>query len=259
MDKARRFSRKQLAALTWWCPGSPYQNLCAVICDGAVRSGKTYCLSLGFMLWAMTDFDGCDFAFCGKTAGALRRNVTDPLCARLRGLGYTVRENRARGYIDVAGKRRKNRFYLFGGRDEGSAALIQGATLSGVLFDEAALMPRSFVEQALARCSDERARFWFSCNPEHPQHWFYTEWILQAHEKSALYLHFTMRDNPSLSEAVLRRYERLYAGTFYDRFVLGKWTAAQGAVYPMFDPAVHVVEHAPQCGRFYISCDYGTE
>lgn len=126
MDKARRFSRKQLAALTWWCPGSPYQNLCAVICDGAVRSGKTYCLSLGFMLWAMTDFDGCDFAFCGKTAGALRRNVTDPLCARLRGLGYTVRENRARGYIDVAGKRRKNRFYLFGGRDEGSAALIQG-------------------------------------------------------------------------------------------------------------------------------------
>lgn len=258
MDKARRFSRKQLAALTWWCPGSPYQNLCAVICDGAVRSGKTYCLSLGFMLWAMTDFDGCDFAFCGKTAGALRRNVTDPLCARLRGLGYTVRENRARGYIDVAGKRRKNRFYLFGGRDEGSAALIQGATLSGVLFDEAALMPRSFVEQALARCSDERARFWFSCNPEHPQHWFYTEWILQAHEKNALYLHFTMRDNPSLSEAVLRRYERLYTGTFYDRFVLGKWTAAQGAVYPMFDPAVHVVEHAPQCGRFYISCDYGT-
>ena len=258
MDKARCFSKKQLAALTWWCPGSPYQNQCAVICDGAVRSGKTYCLSLGFMLWAMTDFNGCDFAFCGKTAGALRRNVTDPLCARLRGLGYTVAENRARGYIDVAGKRRKNRFYLFGGRDEGSAALIQGATLSGVLFDEAALMPRSFVEQALARCSDERARFWFSCNPEHPQHWFYTEWILQAREKNALYLHFTMRDNPSLSEAVLRRYERLYTGAFYDRFVLGKWSAAQGAVYPMFDPAVHVVEHAPQCGRYYISCDYGT-
>ena len=252
------FSEKQKRVLGWWTRGSAERGRDALICDGAVRSGKTYCLSLGFMLWAMTDFDGCDFAFCGKTAGALRRNVTDPLCARLRGLGYTVRENRARGYIDVAGKRRKNRFYLFGGRDEGSAALIQGATLSGVLFDEAALMPRSFVEQALARCSDERARFWFSCNPEHPQHWFYTEWILQAHEKSALYLHFTMRDNPSLSEAVLRRYERLYAGTFYDRFVLGKWTAAQGAVYPMFDPAVHVVEHAPQCGRFYISCDYGT-
>lgn len=82
------------------------------------------------------------------------------------------------------------------GGTRGSAALIQGVTLAGVLLDEAALMPRSFVEQAVARCSVEGARLWFSCNPEHPQHWFYTEWILKAKEKNALYLHFTHARQP---------------------------------------------------------------
>lgn len=67
-----------------------------------------------------------------------------------------------------------------------------------------------------------------------------------------------MRDNPSLSPAVLRRYEQLYSGAFRERFVLGRWTAAQGAVYPMFDPLRHVVDSAPACSRYFISCDYGT-
>ena len=101
--------------------------------------------------------------------------------------------------------RHENRFYLFGGRDEGSASLIQGVTLAGVLLDEAALMPRSFVEQALARCSVPGSRYWFCCNPEHPFHWFYREWIEKAREKNCLYLHFTMRDNPTLTPAIRRR------------------------------------------------------
>ena len=258
MGDFTRFSQKQMTALTWWRPGSPHEARDAVICDGAVRSGKTFCLSLGFLLWSMTGFDGQCFALCGKTVAALRRNVVSPLLPCLRELGFAVKERLSRGVLEVAFQNRRNRFYLFGGRDEGSAALIQGVTLAGVLLDEAALMPRSFVEQAVARCSVEGARLWFSCNPEHPQHWFYTEWILKAKEKNALYLHFTMRDNPALSPAVLRRYEQLYSGAFRERFVLGRWTAAQGAVYPMFDPLRHVVDSAPACSRYSISCDYGT-
>ena len=100
-------------------------------------------------------------------------------------------------------------------------------TLAGVLFDEAALMPRSFVEQASARCSVEGSRLWFSCNPEGPNHWFYREWVCRAEEKRALYLHFTMADNPSLSAKVRARYESMYSGIFYRRFVLGEWTAAE--------------------------------
>ena len=69
------------------------------------------------------------------------------------------------------GGRRKNRFHFFGGKDEGSAALIQGMTLGGVLLDEAAVMPRSFIEQAMARCSEEGAKVWMSLNPEGRTHW----------------------------------------------------------------------------------------
>lgn len=57
-------------------------------------------------------------------------------------------------------------------------------TLAGVFLDEVVLMPRSFVEQACARCSVEGSRLWFSCNPEGPQHWFYQEWILQAEKRN---------------------------------------------------------------------------
>ncbi|MFR4757716.1 MAG: hypothetical protein ACLT9P_06070 [Evtepia gabavorous] len=74
----------------------------------------------------------------------------------------------------------ENTYFLFGGKDEGSAALIQGVTLAGVLLDEVALMPRSFVEQACARCSVTGAKFWFSCNPAGPGHWFYREWICKG-------------------------------------------------------------------------------
>ena len=88
-------------------------------------------------------------------------------------------------YLEITMGKHTNRFYCFGGKDASSASLIQGMTLSGVLFDEVALMPRSFVEQALARCSVEGSKFWFNCNPESPQHWFYREWILGAKQKQA--------------------------------------------------------------------------
>ncbi|HOR22422.1 MAG TPA: PBSX family phage terminase large subunit, partial [Ruminococcus sp.] len=224
--------------MNWW-HNEQYRSYDAVICDGAVRSGKTLALSLGFVLWAAASFDKAAFAMCGKTVTALRRNVIAPLMPLLRDMGIQCSEKVSRSYFDVSLAGRSNRFYLFGGRDEGSAALIQGMTLSGVFFDEVVLMPRSFVEQALARCSVSGSRMWFCCNPENPGHWFYREWIKKAEEKNALYLHFTMDDNPSLSERVKSRYERLYSGAFYDRFVLGKWAASEGVVYPMFSPEKH--------------------
>ena len=252
-----KLSPKQRLAMNWW-NNEQYRSYDAVICDGAVRSGKTLALSLGFVLWAAASFDRAAFALCGKTVTALRRNVIAPLMPLLRDMGIQCSEKVSRSYFDVSLAGRSNRFYLFGGRDEGSAALIQGMTLSGVFFDEVVLMPRSFVEQALARCSVSGSRMWFCCNPENPGHWFYREWIKKAEEKNALYLHFTMDDNPALSERVKSRYERLYSGAFYDRFVLGKWAASEGVVYPMFSPEKHVFSGEKQCERFVISCDYGT-
>jgi len=254
-----RFSPKQKRVLNWWRPGSGDSGCDAIICDGAVRSGKTLCLGLSFVCWAMTQFDGRQFALCGKTALSLRRNLVGELLPLLRKLGIRCRERRSENLLILSWGRRENRFWLVGGKDEGSAALIQGATFAGILLDEAALMPRSFVEQAVARCSVAGSRLWFSCNPEGPNHWFYREWICRAEERRALYLHFTMADNPSLTDDVRRRYERGWSGPFYRRFVLGEWTAAEGLVYDFFQEGEWIRPlPAGRPRRCCLSIDYGT-
>lgn len=255
----QKFSKKQLTVLNWWCNSSPFHSYDAIICDGAVRSGKTVCMSISFILWSFSCFSDSSFAICGKTITSLKRNVIVPLIPVLLSLGFSVKEKKSQNIIEIGKGKHINRYYLFGGRDESSASLIQGITLCGVLLDEVALMPRSFVEQALARCSVNDSKFWFNCNPENPRHWFYTEWIKKSKEKNCLYLHFLMNDNPSLSQNIIKRYESLYSGAFYERFVLGKWVAVDGLVYPFFNEQEHIAKTVPEsCSQYYISCDYGT-
>ena len=253
-----KFSKKQRIVLNWWKKSSPYFTKEAIICDGAVRSGKTLCMGLSFFLWACTAFHGARFGVCGKTISSLRRNVLSELLPKLKAIGFSVTEKRTENLVRVSFRGKTNDFYIFGGRDESSSSLIQGITFAGILLDEVALMPRSFVEQACARCSVSGSRLWFNCNPEGPYHWFYNEWILGADERNCLYLHFTMQDNPSLTEAIRHRYTRLYSGVFFRRFVLGQWVAAEGRVYDFFDAAAAPsVPKGPFSG-WYISCDYGT-
>ena len=254
-NETLRFSPNQRQVLTWWQTGR-WQ---ALICDGAVRSGKTFCMGLSFFLWAQHDFNGRQFALCGKTVGALRRNLLTELVPCLRRIGMEVRENRSANTLTVVYAGHRNQFLLFGGKDASSAALIQGSTLAGLLLDETALMPRAFVEQAVARCSVRGSRLWFNCNPEGPEHWFYKEWIEKAESRGALRLHFTMEDNPGLPPEIRQRYERLYTGVFYRRFVLGEWAAAQGLVYDFFDPDKDAAE-VPDgpFSAWRVSVDYGT-
>ena len=255
--KFKPFSKKQLATLCWWGPNSPYRDKDAVICDGAVRSGKSLCMFVSFITWAGCSFQNASFAICGRTQSSVRRNLITPYLPVLEGLGAKCQYKMSQNKLTVEMNGRENTFWIFGGKDEASAALIQGMTLAGVMFDEVALMPRSFVEQALARCSIEGSKFWFNCNPSNPSHWFYNEWIKKADSKNALYLHFTMSENPSLSREMLERYENMYSGAFYERFVKGRWVAADGIVYPMFGNRC-MADCPEQCTRYYISCDYGT-
>lgn len=252
------FSAKQREIMRF-----PYSKFDAIICDGAVRSGKTSIMSLSFFLWAMGNFNNCAFAFCGKSVGAVERNIVTPLLSVVYlKQHFDIRYNRGDHVIIARRGRRENRFYLFGGKDESSYMLIQGVTLAGVMLDEVALMPRSFVEQALARCSVRGAKLWFNCNPESPQHWFRQEWILQPEKHNALHLHFLMDDNPALDETTKERYRSMYSGLFFERYVMGRWVMSEGLIYDMFDPTENVYrEEIPSlqysCQR-YIACDYGT-
>lgn len=253
----QKFSRRQKMTITWWKNPETSHNE-AIICDGSVRSGKTISMAIGFILWITQSFDGETFAICGKTIESIRRNMIRLLPVWLEGTGIHIRERRSENLVIISGGGHENHIYLFGGRDESSASLVQGLTLAGALFDAVALMPRSFVEQAMARCSVSGARLWFNCNPDTPGHWFYSEWIKQPKKHKVLYLHFTMDDNLSLSEAVRERYRSMFSGIFYRRFILGEWVAAEGAVYDMFDTKTMVRAADPSdYDRCYVAIDYG--
>lgn len=252
------FSPKQRRVLTWWLPGGRDEGMEAIVCDGAVRSGKTLAMGLSFFLWACVCFHGQRFGICGKTISSLRRNVLAEVLPKLGEMGATWQEKRSENLLTLKFLGHENQFYIFGGRDESSASLIQGITFAGILLDEVALMPRSFVEQACARCSVAGSRLWFNCNPAGPEHWFYKNWILGAENRNCLRLHFTMEDNPSLTPAIRRRYQKLYTGVFYRRFILGQWVQAEGRVYDFFSPEMVAHPPAEPMEEYFISCDYGT-
>lgn len=247
-------SEKQLKILAF-----PYTKYEAIICDGAIRSGKSSIMMWAFVKWGMMNFDGQRFAICGKSVDSCIKNVIQPFLAMsLARETYRLRWRRIDKVLEVQNGNTTNLFEVFGGKDESSFALIQGRTLAGVLLDEVALQPRSFVEQALARCSVSGSRFWFNCNPGPPSHWFYQEWIKQTERHKALHLHFLLEDNPALDPEIVERYKNTYAGVFYRRYILGEWCVADGLVYPMFDKAKHVDTEQHSGGVYYISIDYGT-
>lgn len=253
----KAISPKQAQILTF--PFTDYEYL---ICDGAVRSGKTSLMTVAFVDDAMRRFNGKRFGICGKTVDSAIKNIVDPyLSMTYAKKSYQLKWRRSEKILVVKKGNIENIFEVFGGKDESSYALIQGRTLAGALIDEVVLQPRSFVDQAITRCSVTGSKIWFSCNPGGYQHWFNQEWVLKAKEKNALHLHFVLDDNPGLSEQVKERYKAAFSGVFYQRYILGEWVNAEGLVYDMFDREQHIVDTLPEMSPFdnYVACDFGTQ
>lgn len=254
------FSQKQKLVLTWWCHPK-YKNKDGIVADGSVRSGKTLIVSLSYVIWAMSTFNGCNFGMSGKTIGSFKRNVMFLLKVMIMMRGYKIRKVSDLGdnVYAISKGRVENFFYLFGGKDERSQDIVQGFTAAGFFFDEVVLMPESFVAQAIARCSVEGAKLWFTCNPEGPFHWFKLEWIDKLGEKNIIRIHFTLDDNPSLSEDTKEKYRRRFTGVFYERFILGLWVLAEGIIYSMFRRTM-IVSKVPSDVKIikkWIGIDYG--
>ncbi|MGL5984710.1 MAG: PBSX family phage terminase large subunit [Cetobacterium sp.] len=260
--KFEKFSNKQKIVLTWWNKNSPLQDKDMIICDGSVRAGKTVSMVLSFIIWAMENFDNEQFFMAGKTILSLNRNVVTPLKKILLTRGYKYKHLRTDNNITIYKNGGMNTFYLFGGKDEGSQDLIQGLTAAGGLFDEVVLMPETFVNQAIARCSVDKSKIWFNCNPSSPYHWFKKEFIDNLIKKNAFRVHFTMKDNNSLSKEIIKRYESMYSGIFYKRYIQGKWVMAEGVVYDMFGEENKIKKQELlfyTFSEYYISIDYGTQ
>ena len=235
----------------------PHTKYDALICDGAIRSGKTSIMTVAFVDDAMRRYKNQRFGICGATVDSAIKNVIVPYM----GLTYANKKYKLNWktkdkVLEVRRGAVVNYFEVFGGKDESSYKLIQGRTLAGVLLDEVALQPRSFVEQALGRCSVSGSRFWFSCNPAAPTHWFKLEWIDRLSEKNAYHIHFFLDDNPALDDKIKNRYKSMFTGIFYRRYILGEWCLAEGLIYDFGEG--NITDDIPDGAEYYISIDYGT-
>jgi PBSX family phage terminase large subunit len=254
-----KLSEKQRLIMSWAYSGK-YRG---IIADGAVRTGKTVCMAAAFLLWAMNSFSGMNFAVCGKTIRSAERNILTPLediadIVKYFRLSYKKNENCLT--VTERKSRRQNRFYIFGGRDDASYMLIQGITLAGVMFDEAALMPESFIEQACARTiSVENSKLWFNCNPGSKHSYFYENWICKAAEKNLLRVTLLLDDNPILSKKQIEEAIGMYSGVFRERYIYGRWVEAEGLVYPLFaeNPARFITDNTDEIAFCSFGLDFG--
>jgi len=150
---------------------------------------------------------------------------------------------------------------LVGASDAKAVGRIQGATVALAYVDEAALMPEEFWNMLVSRLRVEGARLLATMNPASMNHWIRKKWILQGDAKNLVSFHFTMEDNPTLSDEYKRDMRASYSGVFFDRMIKGEWTNAAGAVYPMWDPKRHVIpfDQMPRMQEIIgIGMDYGT-
>ena len=228
------FSDQQRRLIHWWRPVVNASRNDFVIADGAIRSGKTIAMIVGFLTWSQEMFSGQSFILAGKTMGALKKNVIRPMLQMLEAWGwpYTYIRSGTDARIEIG----NNSYYLYGANTEASQDALQGLTAAGAYADEAALFPQNFIDQMIGRCSIIGAKIWMNCNPGNPYNYIKTEFIDKAAEKRVYHLHFMMNDNLTLSSSVRERYQRTWpvGSVFYKRFILGLWVAADGLIYQQF-------------------------
>ncbi|WP_295851208.1 PBSX family phage terminase large subunit [uncultured Microbacterium sp.] len=150
---------------------------------------------------------------------------------------------------------------VIGASNAEAVGRIQGSTVALAYVDEAALMPEPFWNMLVSRLRVDGARLLATMNPASRNHWIRKNWIVPGAAKNLISFHFTMRDNPNLPADYIADMERSFSGVFYDRMIKGEWTNAEGAVYPMWDPARHIIPFAgmPRLRDVMgIGMDYGT-
>lgn len=225
------FSHKQKQLLYWYEDGSPFKNRDIIIADGSIRSGKTIACICSFLRWSLKTYQGEQFILAGKTIGTLKKNVVGPMLQILEAWGLSYHYVRSsENYVRVG----SNTYYLYDANNERSQDRLQGLTAAGAYADEVALFPQNFVEQMIGRCSVDGAKIYMNCNPENPNHYVKVELLDKAEEKNIYHLHFTLDDNLTLSSKVKDRYQRMFTGVFYKRFILGEWAPTEGLVYQQF-------------------------
>ena len=197
------------------------------ILEGAVRSGKTWCLHPK-ILYCCEYSVGGHKVITGVSKQSIYNNVLHDLFDIVGSRNYSY--NRSSGQLRLC----DSDWLVVGAKDEGSERYIRGLTVGIAVCDELSLMPRSFFQMLLSRMSPEGARLYGTTNPDSPYHWLKAEFLDNDDLRAKQIVwsdHFTMPDNPNLSALYIENQKRLYSGFFYKRFIEGLWVVAEGAIY----------------------------
>lgn len=195
---------------------------------GSIRSAKT--AGAAFVAFARACASKDRQLHLSKTRGAYRRNV----------LPYI------RDYCYIFGKDLKDRMgatdphilvdgtecHVFGGSNEAASQAMQGFTSYFTLIDEAPLIPKKVVDEAIARSSGAGCKLLMTMNPESPGHWFKREFWDRAGEMGARLMVSRLEDNPHIDDDTKLAYKAAFSGHVYQRKIEARWVGAQGLVYP---------------------------
>lgn len=228
--------------------------------DGSIRSGKTVASLLRWLIFVADPPAGGALVIIGRTRDAAWRNVVAPLQdpSLFGGTAKHVVGNYGAPTVSILGRK----VYVLGASDAKAEAVIRGLTIAGAYVDEATVIPEAFFTQLLGRMSVAGAQLFATTNPDNPAHWLKAKFLDRLIElPDWRRFRFTLDDNPTLAPAYVESIKREFTGLWYRRFILGEWVAAEGAIYSMWDPDKHVVEHAelPEMQRMLaVGIDYGT-
>ena len=218
---------------------------------GATRSGKTYLDFKWIIPLRIRERVGKDglAVILGVTKSTIERNVLEPM-RNLYGdklVGTISSDNTAWIFGEKC--------YCLGAEKVSQVSKIRGASIKYCYGDEVADWSEEVFTLLKSRLDKEYSCFDGTYNPQYPNHWLKKFLDSNADIFSQVY---TIDDNPFLPPSFVENLKKEYAGTvFYDRYILGKWTLAEGLVYPMFGDSC-IVQDVPESGDYYISIDYGT-
>lgn len=195
------------------------------ILEGAVRSSKTWTMLAKFPQLCKYKVEGHRL-ITGATKDSVYRNVLTDLFDVLGTHNYNY--NRQSGELDVMGVK----WIVMGAKDEGSERNVRGMTVGVWYPDELVLHPRNFVMMAMNRMSPAGARMYGTTNPDSPFHYVKTEIIDKPEiQRDLTDIKFTLDDNPNITEDYKSFLKRMYVGVYYQRYILGRWVVAEGAIY----------------------------
>lgn len=229
------------------------------IWSGAIRSGKTIASLIAFLIaLAVAPSTGL-VIIAGRSLQTIERNLIDPLQdqALFGALSLQVIHTRGSTTAVILGRT----VHLIGASDARAEGRLRGASVCLALADEITLLPEAFFKQLLGRLSVPGARLLGTTNPDSSGHWLKRDFIDRALELSIGHWHFTLDDNPSLTSQYVESIKAEYGiGTlFFKRFIEGRWIAAEGAVFDMWDEDRHVVDELPRIHKWIgVGVDYGT-